>query len=105
MIATSLSAILGTKEEHVLDITDKTEAGLLAMGLSPWDGQGLLLIPSRIYDQVPDGTKLTSISGKTYIKGKDYIDDDTRGGFLAFGVYATDKLTGIVKKINKKGNP
>jgi hypothetical protein len=84
----------------MLDLTDKTEAELLALGLRHWDESGLLLIPGKLYDQIPDGTKLTCISGQTVIKGKDSIDDDTRGGLIAYGVFATDKLTSIVKKVN-----
>lgn len=35
---------------------------------------------------LPDGFELTSITGDKVIKGKDYIDGDTRGGHTAFGI-------------------
>lgn len=36
--------------------------------------------------QLPDGTELISIFEEKVVKGKDYIDDDTRFGYLAYGV-------------------
>lgn len=36
-------------------------------------------------EKLPDGTELHSITNKPVIKGVDYIDDDTRGGYLAYG--------------------
>lgn len=44
----------------------------------------ILLTPAQLL-AVPDGTVLYSIMGEKVIKGKDYIDDDTRGGYLAYG--------------------
>ena len=38
------------------------------------------------FAQLPDGFEVTSISGDKKIKGKDYIDDDTRFNYMAFGV-------------------
>ena len=35
---------------------------------------------------IPDGTVLVSIRTETAIVGVDQIDDDTRGGYLAWGV-------------------
>ena len=35
---------------------------------------------------IPDGTVLVSIRAATAIVGIDQIDDDTRGGYLAWGV-------------------
>lgn len=53
-----------------------------------WD-EDLLLIPLSMFDCVPDGAVLTSIMGDKKVKGKDYIDNDTRGGLLAYGVVPT----------------
>lgn len=61
-------------------------AQLFAFGLGNWDGKGLLLIPLHLFDKIPNGMVLTSISGEKKTKGKDYIDDDTRGGMLAYGI-------------------
>jgi hypothetical protein len=43
-----------------------------------------LLTPAEL-DGLPDGTVLVSIQGRRVAKGRDYIDDDTRGGYLAYG--------------------
>jgi hypothetical protein len=50
-----------------------------------WDERLALFTPEE-YEQLPDGTELYSIGGKKLIKGKDYIDQDTRFGYLAVGV-------------------
>jgi len=44
-----------------------------------------LLTPSE-FVQLPDGFVLESILEETVVKGKDYIDDDLRGGYLAYGI-------------------
>ena len=67
------------------NLTKMSRAELIEAGFAPWDESGLLLIPRRLYKNVPFGTKLLSINGETKIKGKHMIDQDTRGGFLAFG--------------------
>lgn len=38
------------------------------------------------YKQVPDGLELESINGTKLIKGRDYIDLDTRFNHIAYGV-------------------
>jgi hypothetical protein len=38
------------------------------------------------YEQLPAGIELESISGTKLIKGRDYIDLDTRFGHIAYGV-------------------
>ena len=45
----------------------------------------LWLITPEEFAKLPDGFELTNIFGKKAIKGKDYIDDDTRFGHLAYG--------------------
>lgn len=49
-------------------------------------GEIINLIHIDNYKDIPNGTELYDIFGKKYIKGKDYIDNDTRGGYLAFGI-------------------
>lgn len=75
---------------RAMDLEDKPSSKsakdlLLSHGLRMWD-EKLLLIPLSMYERVPNGAVLTSISGDRKVKGKDYIDNDTRGGLLAFGV-------------------
>jgi hypothetical protein len=84
----------------MLNLEDKTTEELLDLGLRRWDNSGLMLLPSHIYEQIPNGAKLTCIDGAVYVKGRDKIDNDTRAGLLAYGVFPTDKLTQIVKKIH-----
>lgn len=63
-----------------------TAAQLFLFGFHNWNGEGLLLVPLHFYEKIPDGTVLTSINGKKVVKGRDYIDGDTRGGAIAFGI-------------------
>jgi hypothetical protein len=55
----------------------------------PWDEEGeeylWLLTPFEL-DVTPKGTILTSIWGDRRIVGHDYIDKDTRFGYIAFGL-------------------
>lgn len=46
---------------------------------------GIMLIPLRLWDRIPQGTQLVSIHGDVAVKGKDEIDLDTRAGLLAWG--------------------
>lgn len=51
-----------------------------------WDDEKTLwLITPEEFARLPDGFELTAINGDTAIKGKDYIDQDTRFGHLAWG--------------------
>jgi hypothetical protein len=56
----------------------------------PWTvksvGKDIELITPEELRYLPLGTSLRCIDGSLVIVGVDYIDDDTRGGFLAFGV-------------------
>lgn len=47
-----------------------------------------LLTPEE-YEALPDGTRLENIFGAIKTKGVDYIDQDIRGGYIAFGLAAT----------------
>ena len=51
-----------------------------------WSEEGLYLFTPDEYEQLPDGYELTCIDGSKEVKGKDYIDMDTRFGYTAFGV-------------------
>ena len=53
--------------------------------MEKWDKDLYLFTPEELA-RIPDGTILTSINNINYIKGKDYIDDDTRFGYTAYGV-------------------
>lgn len=43
------------------------------------------LITPEEFAALPKGVRLTAVDGKVAIKGLDRIDDDTRGGFMAWG--------------------
>lgn len=45
----------------------------------------LYLLTPRQFELVPDGMELVSINGNRAVKGRDYIDDDTRANYLAYG--------------------
>lgn len=68
------------------EIENMTVSQAFARGMGSWDGK-LYLISLRDWPNWPDGVELTSICGDKKIKGKDYIDEDTRGGLLAYGIY------------------
>ena len=69
------------------EIKNMTPAQALARGMRRWNKEsGLYLIPLSDWKNWPNGIEVTSILGDTKIKGKDYIDEDTRGGLLAFGI-------------------
>jgi hypothetical protein len=54
--------------------------------MAPWDEELFLFTPEE-YEQLPDGIELTCImDDEKAIKGKDYIDMDTRFGHIAYGV-------------------
>ncbi len=62
-----------------------------------YEADGMLVVPWRVSyiielqspEQIaalPDGTVLRSISGEVVVKGRDYIDMDTRAGRTAYGL-------------------
>lgn len=58
-----------------------------------WDeDHKLLLITAEQLAEMPDGEALTCIDDTVAIKGVDEIDDDTRGGHLAYGVVGNHPL-------------
>lgn len=80
--------------KKVINWSDITVENANEYGLSIWsdeDVDKLYLIPLWMLPIVPDGTELTSISGKKVVlthdeKGEPNIDTDVRGGYLAYGV-------------------
>lgn len=51
-----------------------------------WDEEKTLwLITPEEFAQLPDGFVLTCIDETTAVKGKDWIDDDTRFGHISYG--------------------
>ncbi len=54
----------------------------------PWEEEGLYLFTPEEFEQLPDGTVLECImkDDDPVIKGKDYIDMDTRFGHIAYGI-------------------
>lgn len=64
------------------------EAQLLARGFRRWNSSGLLLIPLTLLSQVPATYVLTSIRGLRLAAAR--IDQDTRGGLLAWGVMPSE---------------
>ena len=62
-----------------------TESDLRVMGFGEWDNEKhLFLIPLLLWEYIPYGTEVVSITGERYVKGKDKISDDTRNGYLAY---------------------
>lgn len=57
---------------------------LYSLGFGSWD-TALVLLPLWAADVVADGETLISIMGMEVTVGQDYIDLDTRGGFIAYG--------------------
>ena len=55
------------------------------------DGRTIVLQTPAEFSTLPNGTILYDIFGERYVKGQDYIDNDTRGGHLAFGLLLEDK--------------
>ena len=50
-----------------------------------WDDRLWLITPEE-FIQLRDGVTLQCIDNSTVVKGKDYIDQDTRVGCLAYGL-------------------
>ena len=50
--------------------------------------EDIWLVPLYLYKLIPKGTKLVSLFGEEVVAGRDYLDNDNRGGCLAFGVKA-----------------
>ena len=53
-----------------------------------WDGgkSPLWLFTPDEFNLLPDGIELECINKSKAVKGRDYIDDDTRAGHIAYGI-------------------
>ncbi len=69
-------------------VESMTVQELLDLGCRWWDkATRLMLLPEAVFRQLPNGTQLRSITGRTVTKGRDPIDDDTRFGLMAYGLF------------------
>jgi hypothetical protein len=62
-----------------------TRKQLLNLGMGKYDKK-LLLFPGEWYDLIPEGFKVAVIDGTTEEFKKGVTDNDTRFGFLAYGI-------------------
>jgi len=63
------------------------DAYLTTLGWGHWaSGNPLRLCPVDQWKAVPTGMRVVCISGASKVVGRDYIDDDYRGGMLAYGI-------------------
>jgi hypothetical protein len=62
----------------------------------PWSlsGDRLWLLTLDELSNIPEGTVLTSILGNTATVGVDVIDEDTRGGCVAWGLLESQLAEG-----------
>lgn len=58
---------------------------LMSIGWGNW-GNNLKLIPDYFYSCIPHGMRVKCVNGGYFTCGIDYIDDDTRMGFLSYGL-------------------
>lgn len=76
-----------------------TATELNKLGFAYWtkeidaDGKILMLIPGKYYSKLTDGLELECIDGKKVVYNSaakypdaGYVDNDTRGGMLAYGI-------------------
>jgi hypothetical protein len=87
---------------------------------SKWfPGMQLFLFPASLYDQIPDGLEVVSISGRVSRFERGKTSDDRRAGLLAFGVlrsfekipqpnarckYCGGSVSGILKRLREGVN-
>ena len=55
------------------------------VNVKKWNEE-LWLLTINEYNELPDNTQLKCIDNEIVIKGKDYIDLDTRFGVIAYGL-------------------
>lgn len=54
------------------------------------DGRVIRLLTPEELKALPVGTTLFDIFGEEVVTGSDYIDDDTRAGYTAYGTLVSD---------------
>ena len=73
-----------------IDFNKLSETDAYLLGLSKVDYGcpfELYAVPLHVFTIMPEGTKLYNIfNGEEKMVGRDYIDNDTRGGYVAYGV-------------------
>lgn len=81
-----------------LNLSNLNTIQLVTMGFQRWDSPDannkvLMLIPGVWLKSIPNGLELESINGSRVIYDSEakqgdpgYVDDDTRGGYLAYGI-------------------
>lgn len=52
----------------------------------PQDGKVLMLCPLLDFKNVPNGTVMMSVRGISCIKGTHRIDDNSKNGYMGYGV-------------------
>lgn len=57
----------------------------------PHEGETIILLTPTELERVPDGVAVLNIFGREFIKGVDRINNDTRGGYLAYGTLTGDE--------------
>ena len=72
------------------DWNNLTREKLVASGFANWNTEvpeigEIYLIPLYLYRHIPSSIKLVTVNGEI-IKDDKYLDNDTRGGYLAYGV-------------------
>ncbi len=75
-------------EEYYLkniDFSKYSTEQLESMGFGYYDND-LLLCPEHLFKFMKEGVELISIGGLKKVVGTDYIDLDTRFGYLAYGL-------------------
>ena len=67
--------------------------------VSKWkldDGRVMDLVTAEQFAALPIGTMLTCVDGRNMLKGRDHFDDDTRLGYLAYGVVRVPAVPSVV---------
>lgn len=79
-------------QKENLDFLNMTVKELEEYGFIKWSkgSNPIMLIPLYLMSAFKEGTELTCIDGTKAIVGKDYIDNDTRVGCIAYGIYAKE---------------
>lgn len=89
------------KNAYKIDFSKLSNNEAIEYGCAPWE-DGLLLIPLYLYYFIKPGQYLFTISGKKILVPDQYtnlIDNDNRGGFLAYGFYPFDHQNCFLKTL------
>ena len=79
--------ITDLKDMH-LNFNKLTEDDVKLLGFYDYtlkDGRVVWLAPLYLVDVIPDGTKMTGIMGKDFVK-QGQLNNDNRNGYLAYGI-------------------